>query len=144
MDLFTMLTVIYKYKKLYEKKCCEIMKDYNLRIIDLDILYYIANCGPRNLAKDIVDLGMSKANVSKSVDHLRRKGLVRLKEDSEDRRCVHIEVMPSALPVIERVTTVRQAMEECLSKEITHQDRETAAKVLFQIGENMNDELESI
>lgn len=141
MDLFSMLTVIYKYKKLYEKRCCEIMKEYELRIADLDILYYIAHSGSRNLAKDIVDLGMSKAHVSKSVDRLRRRELVVLREDKEDRRCVHIELTQKAMPVVNKLSVIRREMGESLSEGISYEDKEAVIRVMRQVGENMNIEL---
>ena len=72
-NLFDMLTVVYKYKRLYERRCQAITKKYDLRVTDIDILYYVAHSGPRNLSRDIVDMGMSKANVSKSVEHLYQK-----------------------------------------------------------------------
>lgn len=141
MDLFSMLTVVYKYKKLYEKRCCAVMKEYDLKIADLDILYYIAHSGPRNMARDIVDLGMSKANVSKSVDHLRKKGLVILTEDQEDRRCIHIEMTGKAEPVIREVTAIRSQMGDKLLSGIAGEDVEAVIRVMRQIGKNMNEEL---
>ena len=140
-NLFDMLTVVYKYKKLYERKCSSVMKKYDLRIADLDILYYIAHSGRKNLARDIADTGMSKANVSKSVEHLRRKGLVALSEDAEDRRCLHIEATDAALPVIHDIAMVREEMGESLSRGIAQEDKEAVVRVMSQIGENMNSEL---
>ena len=140
-NLFDMLTVVYKYKKLYEKKCSEIMRKYELRIADLDTLYYIAHSGQKNLAKDIADMGMSKANVSKSVEHLRRKGMVVLSEDEEDRRCLHIEVTEEAQPVIHDITRVRMEMGDTLSQGIEEADKEAVVRVMRQIGQNMNSEL---
>lgn len=140
-NLFDMLTVVYKYKKLYERKCCGIMKKYDLRIADLDILYYVAHSGQKNLAKDIADMGMSKANVSKSVEHLRRRGFVMLSEDTEDRRCLHIEVTREAQPVIRDITQVRRELGGSLSQGISQEDKEAVVRVMRQIGRNMNSEL---
>jgi len=142
-NLFDMLTVLYKYKKLYEKRCCGLMKKYGLRTADLDILFYIAHSGSRNLSKDIVDIGMSKANVSKSVDHLRKKELVTLSEDPEDRRCVHIETTESALSVILELRAIREDMAESLYQDISEEDRGIAVKVMRMIGDNANKELAS-
>lgn len=140
-NLFDMLTVVYKYKKLYEKCCQETMKRYDLRIADIDILYYVAHSGPRNLSKDIVDMGMSKANVSKSVEHLHGKGLVELTEDKEDRRCVHIELTEEAQEVIREVIDIRRTLGKALSEGISETDKEVIARVLHQINQNMAREL---
>jgi len=139
--LFEMLTVFYKYKRLYERRCCEIMKKNDLRISDLDILFFIANSGRKNLAKDIVDIGMSKANVSKSVDHLHQKKLVVLSEDPEDRRCIHIEVAKEAAPLIGEITAIREELARNLLDGVKQEDETVIVKVMQQIGDNINMEL---
>lgn len=139
--LFEMLPVIYKYKKLHEKRCCEILKKYDLRIADLDILFYFAHSGTKNLSKDVVDIGMSKANVSKSVDHLRQKKLVFLKEDQEDRRCVHIEVAEAAWPIVQEIGVIREEMGKKLFQGVSQIDMESMERVMKQISRNMNSEL---
>lgn len=143
-NLFDMLTVVYKYKKLYERRCHDVMVKYDLRIADIDILYYIAHSGPKNLAKDIVDMGMSKANVSKSVEHLRQKGLVELCEDKVDRRCVHIELTCDAKDVIEEISSIRGEMGEVLTGGIADTDRQAVARVIQKINDNMADELKHL
>ncbi|MDL2300897.1 MarR family winged helix-turn-helix transcriptional regulator [Lachnospiraceae bacterium OttesenSCG-928-D06] len=80
------------------------MKRYDLRITDLDILFYIAHSG----SKDIVDIGMSKANVSKSVNHLRKENLVTLSEDQEDRRCVHIMITEDAHSIMRELDCIKK------------------------------------
>ena len=139
--LFDMLTVVYKYKKLDERRCQRIVREYDLRVADIDILYYVAHSGPKNLSKDIVDMGMSKANVSKSVEHLRKKGLVELTEDKEDRRCVHIELTSEAHTVIKEAVKIRRELGQCLLKGVGEADREAVFRVLRQINENMAQEL---
>lgn len=140
--LLDALTVIYKYKKLYEKQCQRLMKEYNLRVADLDILHYVAHSGQKNLSKDIVDYGMSKANVSKSVEHLRQIGLVELREDREDRRCVHIEPTAAAAEVIEEVAQVRRNMAQILGRNISGEDREALLRVMKQLNYNVSEELQ--
>lgn len=143
-NLFDTLTVIYKYKKLYERNCQGLMKRYDLRIADIDVLYHVAHSGNRNLAKDIVDDGMSKANVSKSVEHLHRKGLVELVADKEDRRCVHIEPTEEAQEIIIEVENIRRTMGVNLSAGISEEDRVAVTRVMHQLYDNMTHELEEM
>lgn len=140
-NLFDTLTVIYKYKKLYERNCQGLMKKYDLRIADIDVLYHVAHSGNRNLAKDIVDDGMSKANVSKSVEHLHSRGLVELLSDKEDRRCVHIEPTDEAQDIIVEVEKIRREMGINLSVGISEEDRAIVARVMHQLCDNMTREL---
>lgn len=140
-NLFDTLTVVYKYKKLYERNCQGLLKKYDLKIADIDVLYHVVNSGNRNLAKDIVDDGMSKANVSKSVEHLHRRGLVELVADKEDRRCVHIEPTAEARGIVIEVERIRRTMGEELSEGISEEDRRAVARVMHQLYDNMSREL---
>lgn len=140
-NLSEMLTIVYKYKKLYERRCQELMKEYDLRMADIDILYYVAHSGQKNLSRDIADMGMSKANVSKSVEKLHRMGFVTLIEDQEDRRCVHITPTSLAEDIICQVALIRKSMGRSLMRGISDQDRAAVARVLKQIDCNMEEEL---
>lgn len=139
--LFDALAVVQKYKRLYEKRCQGLMKKYDLKIADIDILYYVSHAGSKNLSKDIVDEGMSKANVSKAVEHLRSKGYVALHEDKEDRRCVHIKLTDEAAPIILEIQDIRREMGEGLSAGISGEDRAVIARVMKQLCRNMSREL---
>lgn len=140
-DLADMLTVIYKYKKLYEKRCSGIMKQHDLKAVDIDILYYITHSGSRNLSKDIVDMGISKAHVSKSVDHLRQKGFVVLLEDQEDRRCLHIEPTGSAREMAQEIGEIRARIQEEISKGLTEEDKEAVVRAVQKLSQNINREI---
>lgn len=140
-NLFDTLMVLYKYKKLYEKRCQNIMKKYDLRIADIDVLYFVANSQGKDLSRDVVDCGMSKANVSKAVEHLHQKGLVELCEDKEDRRCVHIQPTENAGNIILEVRDIRKEMGECLSEGISEEDKSAVARVMLQLSENISTEL---
>lgn len=144
MNPTDMLTIIYRYKKLYERRCCELMKQLDLRIADLDILFFVSHSGPKNFAKDIVDMGMSKSNVSKSVEHLRKNGYVVLSEDQEDRRCVHIEITKKAAPVVRELEIIREEMGRNLLKGVSEADKSIIIRIMYQIGENMNTELNNM
>lgn len=139
--LFDTLTVIHKYKRLYEKRCQGLMKKYDLKIADIDVLHFVSQAGGKNLAKDIVDEGMSKANVSKAVEHLHQKGYVALYEDKEDRRCVHIQPTKSAEPIVIEIEGIRREMASALAMGITKEDKEATFRVMKQLHQNMSQEL---
>ncbi len=140
-NLFDTLAVFYKYKKLYERRCQGLMKKYDLRIADIDVLYFVAHSEGKKYAKDIADSGMSKANVSKSVEHLHQRGLVELCADTDDRRCVHIQPTEQAREIITRVQEIRSEMSNSLSEGIAEEDKRAVVRVMQQLGENISGEL---
>lgn len=141
-DIFELLLSFHKYRKLYEKKCCTMMKKYGLRIADINTLYDISILGNKNLAKYIVDIEkMSKANISKSIDNLKKKNFIILSEDVEDRRCIHISVSELGMPVVNEIQAVREDINSLLLNGVTSSDKETVLRLLKQIDINLDYEL---
>lgn len=79
------------YKRLYERHLEELKQKYDLKRIDLDILYFLCRFRDKNTPKEITDLNQyTKGHVSQSLDRLTRKGLVETSPDKTDRRCLRI------------------------------------------------------
>ena len=85
------LFVIARARRLTEQVCRELTQQSGLRLVELDILYYLSRGHAGDTARDIIGAKhLSKAHISKSVDNLRRTGCVTLREDAADRRCLHL------------------------------------------------------
>lgn len=58
----------------------------------------------KDTAGDIVELRMlSKGNVSQAVESLIQKSFLARKQDAEDRRKIHLSLLPAAEPIIQAV-----------------------------------------
>lgn len=89
------LACVIHFKKFYDLSFKEQAKRYELQMIDIHILLFLKNNPSLNTARDIVACrGLSKSNVSNALEKLRRRGLMRLEEDSENRRIQRIFLMP--------------------------------------------------
>lgn len=129
-----------KCRRVYEKKCTGIMKKYDLRFSDLDILYHLSIAGDRNLAKNLVSKGMSKANVSMSVENLKRESLINLEEDEEDRRCLRINLTEKAYPILKEVKAVKEEMNNIIFRGITADECDTLERVRSRMEKNIQEE----
>lgn len=129
-----------KCRRVYEKKCIGIMKKYDLRFSDLDILYHLSIAGDRNLAKNLVSKGMSKANVSMSVENLKRESLINLEEDEEDRRCLRINLTEKAYPILKEVKAVKEEMNNIIFRGITADECDTLERVRSRMEKNIQEE----
>lgn len=138
-SLYDAVAVIYKYRKLYERRCRSLLNAYDLKIAEIDVLCYVSHAGQKNYAKAVTDSGMSKASVSKTVEQLHRKGLVELYADSGDRRCVHIEPVGEAKKIIMQAEDIRRELEQSLSAGITEEERLTVLNVMKQLYHNLSD-----
>ena len=95
--------------KLYEKMLKRVCTEYDLTVIEGDIISFLQNNPGKDTAVDIVELRMlSKGAVSKGVDALIRKGLLERIPDTKDRRRIHLKLNRQAEPVMESINEVRQ------------------------------------
>lgn len=131
-------------KKIMERACEYLMDTYHLRMVELDILSYIAHAGKRNTAKDILGSShISKAHISKSVENLRQRGYIMLSEDEEDRRCLHISITPEGMPVIAEYDKVRGRVLQKMFSGVTEEERQCMKRVLQKMTDNLNCELDN-
>ncbi len=132
----------HQYKKLFEKKYEDMMKKYDLRKVEIEILYYIANCAEHDTAKDIASLQyISKAYISNSIERLTGKKYITVAEDGMDRRYSHIQITKTALPVIEEIKSIREEILSIIFKGISREDMDTMLCLSGQMVRNMSDEL---
>lgn len=96
METGTYISHINHFRKFYDLAFRQQAKDYELQMIDIHILLFLKNNPALNTARDIVAYrGLSKSNVSNSMEKLRKRGLVRLEEDPDSRRIQRIFLEPA-------------------------------------------------
>lgn len=60
-----------KFKKLQEERILELRKKYNMKKVELEILFFLSHCGEQNTSKDIhYQLMMNKGHISQAVNSL--------------------------------------------------------------------------
>jgi DNA-binding MarR family transcriptional regulator len=138
---FELLLTGQQYKQLSDKKYEALMKEYKLRRVELDILYFIANAGIHDTASDIMNRRhLSKAHISKSVRNLKKRGFIQVDEDPDDRRILHIHITPKAYPVIMTFEALHDQLRETLFAGITPEERETMNSVVRKMLTNINED----
>lgn len=142
-DKFELLIMGQQFKKLYEKCYGRLMGEYELKKIDIDVLYFLSHSGKYDTAKDIASLiYVSKAHVSKSIESLHKKGLIELLSDSFDRRYVHIRISPSGCNVVDEIKSIKQKIGSILFRGIAEKEKEYILQLGEKIAANINEELE--
>ena len=95
--------------KLYEKTMKTVCTAHALTMVETDIIAFLKNNPQKDTAADIVELRMlSKGAVSKGVEALIQKELIRRYPDTEDRRRLHLQLTDRSeliLTDIERAQT---------------------------------------
>lgn len=128
-----------QFKRLYEKKCEPLMRKYNLKKIELDVLFFLSSNENYDTAKDIVNYKcLSKAHVSKAVEQLTDKRYVITKLDCQDRRCVRLSVTAEAEPVLNDMKRLWEQLESCVYRDITNEEKAMFTDIMNKIVANIN------
>ena len=110
-------TLLYgmQFRKLMEKEMQPIETEYGLYKIDVQILLYLKRAGEQNTSKDIMQMNMfTRGHISQSLSRLQKKGLVRMEQDQEDRRCTHNYLTEDASAVIRKIEKISKKIREII------------------------------
>ena len=137
---FKISNILYNMKHigdLYYDLSSKAAKECNLTKPEADILLFIKNNPEFNTAKDIVKLrGFSKAYVSKAVEPLLDKELIKIEVDKEDRRCQHLSLTEKADPLLDILLKMQSDFIDIITEGIAKQDIKTYMYVMDQISYN--------
>lgn len=132
----------HQFKKFLEKNYEDIMKKYDLRKIEIEILNFISNCGENDTARDIATIQyISKAHISNSIDDLTRKNYIFVIEDSQDRRRCHLRLSDTAKPIIDEIELVRNQIFDILFQNVTEDEKQVLIRISKKITQNIREDL---
>lgn len=134
-----MMLNLYKFRKLNERKLENVMKKYDLRKIDMDIIICLATYKDMRTAKDIASLEMfTKGHISQSIKRLKERGYIIVSQDENDMRMQNLEVSENAKSIIHEVCAIKDALEKSVFDGITEKEIETMKEVFRKICTNIN------
>ena len=132
------LTGVRRITKLYEGMLEDICRRYRLTRMEANIISFLQNNPGKDTAGDIVELRMfSKSAVSQGVEALIQKALVQRKQDPDDRRKIHLSLLPKAKPITEEIETIRKRFTERVFAGFSGAERELFAELSGRIVENV-------
>lgn len=128
-----------QFKNLFDKQIAGLRESYNLRKIDIEIIYYLSKCGEYNTSKDIRQyLMMNKGFISQSMEELCKRGYTRAIPDREDRRYIHYELTEKADDIVQEMAECWNRMSEILFRGITKEEQELFKNIAQRIRRNMD------
>lgn len=123
--------------RLYDKLLKKVCMEHDLTVIEADIISFLENNPGKDTAADIVELrGLSKGAVSKAVECLIQKTLLERVPDLEDRRKIHLKIMPEAGPVTESINEVKEEFVGTILEGFTKEELEMQSQFLDRLFEN--------
>lgn len=134
----TLLSNIRRIIKLYDNTLKPVCERYGLAPIEATIISFLFNNPGRDTAADIVELRMlSKSNVSQAVESLIQKSLLQRRQDTEDRRRIHLSLTSAAKPITKEIEEVREVFRKQIFRGFTEEEERQFAWLSERVAENM-------
>ena len=112
--LVEQVVFVNQFKLFYYQSFQALAEQYELQMLDIDLLLFMFNNPTLNTARDAIALrGLSKSNVSTSLAKLQRRALVRLQTDPVNRRLQRVFLTDTGTAITRELRTCQQA---CLSQ----------------------------
>jgi DNA-binding MarR family transcriptional regulator len=128
------------FKHLLDTQLDEIKKKYDLKKVEIEVLFFLSKCGSENTPTDITKrLNLNRGHVSQAIDVLLRRKLIAAVPDEKDRRCMHYTITTNAVPVIDEIANVKKRMDEQILKGITAEELETYKKISEKMMKNIRE-----
>lgn len=126
--------IIKKYNSLFE----DLLKEYQMTQVEIDVLAFLANNPEYNHAQDIVNVrGISKGHVSLAIEKLVKRGYLTRNPDPQNRRCNILCVEHQADSLIKRIQDIQHQFDDMSFQNISSSDSIFYHQILQKIYQNL-------
>ena len=130
--------IMAKAQKGYSRLMEPICKKWNLTRNELDVLLFLANNPEYDRAVDIVNnRGLSKSHVSLSISNLERRGFLERIDDPDDRRTVHLRLLPQSEPITVAGQLAQRRFFSYLHQGVTQEQIDLMVDFAQKVNENI-------
>ena len=131
------LVTIRRIIKLYDNMLKGVCQQYQLSLIEANIISFLYNNPGKDTAGDIVELRMlAKGNVSQAVESLIQKGLLLREQDGADRRRIHLHPTTAAAAITVSLEEGRRQFQAEVFCGLSPGDLELYDRINHRIAEN--------
>lgn len=126
------------FKQLYQLQFKSLATKYDLNMIEVNILLFLKNNPTLNTARDIVNYrGLAKSNVSNSLEALRKRKLISVQIDKENRRMQRITLLEDARSIANELSSKQIELFTNLQKGFTQEEKELLVQLQERMYQNM-------
>jgi DNA-binding MarR family transcriptional regulator len=128
------------FKHLIDIQFDEIKKKYDLKKVEIEVLFFLSKCGNENTPTNITNrLNLNRGHVSQAIDILLKKQLIAAVADTHDRRCMHYVITTEAITIIDEIANAKKKMDIQILKGITEEELEMYKKVSNKMIRNIRE-----
>lgn len=137
-EQFEMIVRGRRFKHLMESRSAQLRKEFGLKRMELEVLYFLSISGERNTSADICRyLNVNKGHISQTMDSLGRMHFLKAVQDRNDRRYVHYLLTEEAQEVVEGIQRNWEDMNRQIFDGITVEEQEIYKRISEKIRNNM-------
>jgi DNA-binding MarR family transcriptional regulator len=126
------------FKRLMDRQFEQIKKKYDLKKVDIEVLFFLSKCGSENTPTDVTKrLNLNRGHVSQAIDMLLRRHLIAAVADENDRRCMHYIITEEAVVLIDEIADVKREMDKQILQGITQEELEFYKKISDKMLQNI-------
>ena len=138
MARFNYFDTMAKAQKGYARLMDPICKKWDLTRNELDVLLFLANNPDFDRAVDIVNnRGLSKSHVSLSIANLEHRGFLERLDDPDDRRTVHLHLLPQSEPITSAGQMAQRRFFPYLHQGVTQEQIDLMIDFARKVNENI-------
>lgn len=116
----------------------DIRNTYQLKSVDLKILYYISKHPDENTSSKIQSyFSINKGYISQTVDRLIDRKLIKENTDCLDHRYIHYTITQKANSLIEQMDEIWERINQDVFEGISEKERKTFQKIARKVEENI-------
>lgn len=128
-----------KFKKVIDARYETIRNKWNLKQIDLEILYYMSKVGHAISSTEISkNLILNKGQVSLSMDRMSKLGIIKPTVDKNDKRVIHFSLEEKSKEIIEDISKDKEYLMNQLFKGISQEEINTVLPMIEIVIDNMD------
>lgn len=128
-----------QFKHLAKRELAGIRQQYDLKRIEIEVLYFLARNKECNTLADIHHyLNANKGHISQALDCLCKRGYLTAEHDKNDRRYVHFFMTDAANELSNQINAAWGKLRDEIFAGISEEDLACFKRVSAQIAQNMN------
>ncbi len=131
-----------QFKQYTEQELADLRKKYDLKRIELEVIYFLSICGENDTVASIHEyLNANKGHISQAVFTLLERGYVTSEQDKKDRRYTHYSLTEYGKEIAYEMKKVWEKVHSDMYEGVSEEELECFKRVSKKICENINKKL---
>ena len=119
--------------------CCLAGEGDGINMSEMGCMLSRYGRAPKDTARDIIEYScLSPGMVSRSLESLRKSGLVEGYRDQEDSRYINLRLLPRAAPILDKLTQAQTKFITCIAEGISKEDIAQVCQIAEKMAENLD------